>query len=292
MAVGVNLEGLRYAPEAEAEAELQQAVEPVIELKPGLAAEAQPETVPAIEPAPEPQPKPVLPLHRREAKRTNALRYCPKAAESSTFGDWDYKDWETKREKLSAIGDRAISGLGEEKADGGDSLTGFSAGFDMLTTGDANYIEISPGTIINTNTIWDSNVLLLGCVEVNNAMLIIKPGVEVKISPYYEDGSIIVRNNGCLIANGTPDRMICFSPTYWFPYSGYGCAIKLEETASPLCEISYCQIYCAEIGILSLNNRLENPIHDNSIWDCIIGIAQDGPMLTDVVNNEILAHAP
>jgi hypothetical protein len=36
-----------------------------------------------------------------------------------------------------------------------------------------------------------------------------------------------------------------------------------------------------------LNNRLENPIHDNSIRHGCWGIEERGPMLTDIVNNEI-----
>jgi hypothetical protein len=148
-------------------------------------------------------------------------------------------------------------------------------------------IEIPDGTVINTNTIWDSNVYLWGYVYVDNAMLIIKPGVTVKICTGGFFGGIVVRNNGCIIANGTPGNEITFRPCAYIPYEGYEFAVGIDETASSLCEVSYCTIIDAEFGIVILNNRLENPIHDNSIRYCCHGIVQDGPMLTDVVNNEI-----
>jgi len=267
---------LKPESKAEARSESEPAPEPqpVPELKPEPKVETQPE----LGPVAESQPKAFLPFSKQKIKRLNKLKNYSKVTESLIPKDWGFKDWGMKREILFTKENTVLSPFGRnETIDGADSPTEFSA--------DTDFIEIPAGSITE-NTIWDSNVVLLGCVEVNNAMLIIKPGVEVRITDG-EDGGIIVRNNGCIIANGTPDNMICFFPTSWYPYLGYGCAIKLEETASPLCEISYCTIGCAYIGILSLNKRLENPIHDNSIWDCTIGIAQDGPMLTDVVNNEI-----
>ncbi|MBN1392317.1 MAG: hypothetical protein JW947_05880 [Sedimentisphaerales bacterium] len=158
-------------------------------------------------------------------------------------------------------------------------------------------IEIPNGTVINTNTVWETDVNLLGAVYVEEAMLVIKPGVTIRCALFAK--GIVVRNNGCIIANGTPDDRIYFLP--WdvndigeisiedrYRWIAYEYGIKLEETASELCEISYCAIGEAYVGICNINNRLERPIHDNSFFICNLGVGQKGPMLTDVVNNEII----
>jgi len=155
-----------------------------------------------------------------------------------------------------------------------------------LSVQDENYtpIEIPDGTVINTNTVWDCDVHLLGPVYVENATLIIKPGVKVWLS-YDGWGSIVVRNNGVIKAKGAPGQQIVFRSDMGYYFAGYHCAIKIEETASPLCEISHCSIIGALFGIYMENNQLDNPIENNQFWYCYFGIVQHGPMLTDVINN-------
>jgi hypothetical protein len=166
-------------------------------------------------------------------------------------------------------------------------------GMETLDVNDPNLIVIPDGTVINTNTIWDCNVYLEGYVYVENAMLVIKPGVTVWLKCHSNAweiliaGGIIVRNNGVIKAKGVPGpgKLINFYPEYDIAWVGYDFAIWIEETASPLCEISYCNIVSAYAGIVLENNRLERPIQNNQLWWCCWGIVQIGPMLTDVINN-------
>ncbi len=290
---GVNLETIISS---------QLVPEPEPEPQPEPEPELQPETQSQSEPAPEPQPvpelnpEPELAEVTAEPRSASALKAPPYFGAESERGTRSRKFRTLTRqaiEKMSKLeyfpeasspASPYTTGAGEASGEGGDEEGGMGM-FTMMGEGGGDYVNIPAGPLTE-NTIWDSNVVLLGCVEVNNVMLVIKPGVEVRITNG-EEGGIIVRNNGCLIANGTPDEMINFFPTSTED-PRYNYAIKLEETASPLCEISYCTIYYAETGIWSENKRLETPIHDNSIWSCTAGIGQDGPMLTDVINNEVI----
>jgi hypothetical protein len=187
--VGVNLEGLICAqPKQEAKAESQ--------AKSELKSEPEAE----VQAKPKPKPKQFITLYEQERKRLRRLRHFPEVNVSLHF-----KDWGKKGEVL-----------GSYETGPQDNLVEFSGGFDtltelgegMLTSSDVNYIE--DGTVINTNTIWDSNVCLLGYVFVDNAMLVIKPGVTIWIESGFTPtlGGIRVRNNGCIIANGTPSNEI------------------------------------------------------------------------------------
>lgn len=164
---------------------------------------------------------------------------------------------------------------------GGDSFPQRTA----ADEGASGIIEIPADTVINTNTVWDQDVHLQGAVYVENAMLVLKPGIEVWNSP--EFGRIIVRNSGIIKATGTPDERIYFLSDTGQQWEGYNYAIKIEPTASPLCEIQYCVITDAYYGIWIQDKRLENPVSDNEVWYCHEGILQEGPMLTDVINNHV-----
>jgi hypothetical protein len=271
---------LRTQPQAEAE------VQQVLEIKPESKAEIRHKPLPMTEMG----TKTSLPLSKQKPQKISRMKHLPEVSGSLSLEDWKEK----KEEALAAAqysfdssmeSSGGFDGFPTSSCTTGLRRAGTTGGFEMLTMDDENYTEVEAGAVITENTIWDYNYLLLGGVEVNNATLIIKPGVKIRIVDG-KDG-IIVRNNGCIIANGTPDSNICFFPTVAFPYAAYGCAIWLDETASPLCEISYCTVFCAFTGILNLNHRLETPFHDNSFWDCTVGINQYGPKLTDVINNEI-----
>ncbi len=286
--------------------------------KPEFKAKIWPERGPVAETG----TKTFLPSSKRKPGGTSKLMHLPEVSESLTpVGDGlvHFKDWKQMQEEILASQyfpqNRENIGLSpavEEETNTGNlpikppsypsllrsaeagrmemsgSSTEFSAGLMDMDLCE-QYLCIPADTVITENTVWDSNIIiLLGAVEVNNATLIIKPGVDIVIPVGYE-GGILVRNNGCLIADGasTPDKMIRFVPTDWEPYTAYYYAIWLDQTASPLCEISHCLIYGAFNGIMNFNHRLETPIHDNIFWNCRLGVCQYGPKLTDVINNEI-----
>lgn len=149
---------------------------------------------------------------------------------------------------------------------------------------DAAPIEIPADSVINVNTIWSQDVHLNGKVYVENAVLIIMPGVSVWNSYY---GGIIVRNNGVIKAKGTPDNWITFISDAQSYHNDYEFAIKIEEGCS-LSEISYCYIVCAAKGIWIQNTRLENSIEDVEIEWCYDGIVENGTALTDIINCQII----
>jgi len=102
------------------------------------------------------------------------------------------------------------------------------------------------------------------------------------------DGGIIVRNAGVINAVGTPESVVSFVSDAQTYHDDYEFAIKIEGSASSMCKINYCHILCAEKGIWIRNSRLDNPLMDNDIEWCYDGIYQEGPELTDVLNNEII----
>lgn len=149
-------------------------------------------------------------------------------------------------------------------------------------------IEIPDNTIIDTYTFWDSNNIyhILGEVIVENSgYLVLDPNVILSFAP--ERGRIKIRNDGVIKAKGTPTQWIYFYSDTGYFWNGYNLAIKIEPTASPLCEIHHCIITDAYYGIWLQNIQLENPIHDNWFLYCHEGITQEGPMLTDIVNNHV-----
>ncbi len=147
-------------------------------------------------------------------------------------------------------------------------------------------IEIIGNVTINTNTVWDQDVHVDGRVTVEDAMLRILPGVTVS----FASGTkwIKARNNGLIIAEGTPDDCVMFISDAQSSHQDYDFAIRIEASASPECRINYCYILFAEKGIWIEGIRLNHPLFGNKIEYCYDGIFQQGPFLTDVINNQII----
>jgi hypothetical protein len=146
-----------------------------------------------------------------------------------------------------------------------------------------SYIVYDANAVLTDNTVWDRDVVLNATVFVEGCLLAIKPGVTIYISP--DSGGIIVRNGGALSANGTNEEPVYFLP---FPGEVYSCAIEMQTTASPASAISYCYIEGAWSAVWINNCRLEQPLEQITTWDCFIGIYEEGPNLTDIINNELI----
>jgi len=148
-------------------------------------------------------------------------------------------------------------------------------------------IVIDANTVITENTVWNEDVTLSGTVCVDGAMLVIMPGVSVYNAS--GTGGIVVRNGGAIVACGTNELRVGFTSASAQPYQDdYPFAIKIEETASPACQIYNCVVMFAERGIWIDNCRLERPIELVTAAHCSTGIYQEGPNLTDVLNNEMI----
>ena len=200
-----------------------------------------------------------------------------------------WKDEEAREtigeERLSEFISSVTSALTNPPAQGEQTLESTAEGGSMGTRGDPLGISEIPGdTVINANTVWDEDVHLNGKVYVDNAMLVIMPGVEVRNDP---NGGIIVQNNGVITAKGLPNDAITFISDAQATNEDYDFAIKIEETALSASTISYCNIQHAAKGIYIANNKLENPLENNKIENCYDAIVQYGPELTDIYNNLI-----
>jgi hypothetical protein len=160
---------------------------------------------------------------------------------------------------------------------GGGSGTGtlMMAALSGPMTYDAN-------TVLTENTVWDHDVTLNGPLYVEGCELVVMPGVTV----WNEGGSggITVRNNGVIIASGTNQNKVGFAANT----QNYDFAVKIESTASPACRIDNAVIMFAGKGVWIENRRLESPIQQMTIARCIDGVYQEGPNLTDIINNEMI----
>jgi len=148
-------------------------------------------------------------------------------------------------------------------------------------------LVIDVDTTLKENTIWGQDVILEGTVFVEGCELVILPGVSVYNAT--GRGGIVVRNDGVLVAKGTNQSKVGFTSAASQPYQNdFPFAIKIEGTASPLCVISNCVVMFADKGIWVDDRRLEAPIEQLTIARCVTGIYEEGPELTDIVNNEMI----
>lgn len=182
-----------------------------------------------------------------------------------------------------------------------DDFAEWSQQFAMLGEGgsEPNVIEINSD--ITTNTVWNANnvyyITDANGVDVQ-ALLVIEPNTTVIFG--YQCG-LFVNNGGTLIAKGTSDKPIIFTPDWMYydypDYIGYYwqvlesegpyyySPIYIQDTASPATTVRYCMIEGAVGGIVTNNIRLTNPIENNYLFGNIYGIYEFGPKLTDIRNN-------
>ena len=173
--------------------------------------------------------------------------------------------------------------------------------FQMLDSEPTVYVIDSD---ITENQVWDANDIYYIVGDPNNSyivdvnsLLVIEPGTTVIMG---HQSGLHVSNGGTLIAKGTPDKPIIFTPDwvffdypdyvgyYWQVYNSYGSyyhSIYIEDTASPLTIVKYCMIEGAFKGIITDNVRLDNAIENNYLFGNMWGIYEFGPLLTDVCNN-------
>jgi hypothetical protein len=185
-----------------------------------------------------------------------------------------------------------------------ESFAGWSQQMEMLEMPDSDPIVYVIDSDITENQVWDANDIYYIVGDPNNSyivdvnsLLVIEPGTTVVMG--YQSG-LHVSDGGALIANGTPDRPIIFTPDwfffdypdyvgyYWQVYDSYGPyyhAIYIEDTAFPLTTIRYCMIEGAVGGIITDNIRLDNAIENNYLFGNAWGVYEFGPLLTDVTNN-------
>jgi len=200
-----------------------------------------------------------------------------------------WKDEEVRKtigeERLSEFISSVIFALTNPSPQAEQALETTDEGITMGMRGaPLGFSEIPGDTVINTNTVWDEDVHLNGKVYVDNAMLVIMPGVEVSNDP---NSGIVVQNNGVITAKGLPNNTIRFISDAQATNEDYDFAIKIEETALSASIISYCNIQHAAKGIYVANNELDNPLENNTIENCYDGVVQYGPELTGIYNNLI-----
>ncbi len=196
----------------------------------------------------------------------------------------------------------ASSGLMRDEVDSFAEWSQQVAMLEMLDSEPNVYVIDSD---ITENHVWDANNIYYIVGDPNNwyivdvnSLLVIEPGTTVIMG--YQSG-LHVSDGGTLIAKGTPDKPIVFTPDwvffdcpdnigyYWQVYGSYGpyyhCPIYVEETASPLTTIQYCMIEGAIGGVITNNIRLSQPIENNYLFGNVWGVYEYGPLLTDVRNN-------
>jgi len=137
---------------------------------------------------------------------------------------------------------------------------------------------------ITTNQIWTAGNTYHITTDISvQALLVIEPGT---IILYAYDTGMFVNNGGTLISSGTPDNPIIYTSDAQYPgYGDYYCPIYIEETASPATKVTYNYIEYAEIGIIVLNNRLDNDIENNYLSNNVYGIVEYGTAHTNITNN-------
>ncbi len=160
----------------------------------------------------------------------------------------------------------------------------------MLGTGGQSLLDstIEISSDITTNQIWTANNTYHITAGISvQALLVIEPGTVVEFA---SDTWMAVNNGGTLISAGTPDNPIIYTSDSATPgYGDYYCPIYIEETASTSTKVTYSYIEFAYIGIVVLNNRLDNSVENNYLYNNSYGILEYGVEHTDVKNNLVYA---
>jgi len=143
---------------------------------------------------------------------------------------------------------------------------------------------------ITTNAIWTAGNTYHVTANVNvQALLVIEPGTVVTFGSGYR---LKVNSGGTIVARGTPGNPIVFTSDAATPAWGdYYCAVLIESTASVACEVCFCVVEFAYVGLGTEDIHLDEPLHDNFIYHSYIGIWQTGADVTDVLNNQIIDSA-
>ena len=146
-------------------------------------------------------------------------------------------------------------------------------------------IEVSSD--ITTNQIWTAGNTYHVANDISvQALLVIEPGTTVMFA---SGTTMAVDNGGALISAGTPDNPIVYTSDSATPdYGDYNCPIYIRETASASTKVTYSYIEYANIGISTLNKRLDCPIENNYLYSNVFGIVGSGIDLTDIQNNLIV----
>jgi hypothetical protein len=234
------------------------------------------------------------------AAETESLQEVPASDNVLLFGEIELPPLQEPNEPEPIFLQSPAGSSGPQRGEL-DNFAEWSRRIAMLSESgsEPNVIEINSD--ITTNQIWDANnvyyITDANGVDVQ-ALLIIEPGTTVIFG--YQCG-LFVNNGGALIAKGTPDKPIIFTPDYMYydypdyigyywqvlAYEGpyYYSSLFIEDTASPATTIRYCMIEGAIGGIVTSNIRLANPIENNYLFGNIYGIYELGPALTDIRNN-------
>ena len=140
---------------------------------------------------------------------------------------------------------------------------------------------------ITTNQIWTAGNTYHITADISvQALLVIEPGTTVTFA---SGTTMAVDNGGALISAGTPDNPIVYTSDSATPdYGDYNCPIYIRETASASTKVTYSYIEYANIGISTLNKRLDCPIENNYLYSNVFGIVGSGIDLTDIQNNLIV----
>ncbi len=230
----------------------------------------------------------------QKAEKEESGKFCPKDLEKGKNSNKMEREKPVSKSKFEMqfankkrLGRKIIGGKSIDKTIGWEVTSTLETAekISVKNTSSAS-IEIVGDITINTNTVWDQDVHIDGRVTVENAMLCILP--EVTVSFAGGANWIKVRNNGLIIAEGTPDDCVMFISDAQSSPQDYDCAIKIEASASPECRINYCYILFAEKGTWIEGIRLNHPLFGNKIQYCYDGVFQQGPFLTDIINNRII----
>ena len=147
-----------------------------------------------------------------------------------------------------------------------------------LTDVDPLVVEVNSN--ITTNTIWqESNIYHVTADIQVQALLVIEPGTTITFA---ENARIRVNTGGCLIACGTPEKIIQFLPDATIEqYVGAFFAISIEATASPATQVRYCFFKQAYTVIFTTKYIW---IRDSSqYFNSCVTACGEGIQLTDVL---------
>jgi hypothetical protein len=223
--------------------------------------------------------------------------------ESVVFGEIELPPLREPNEPTAVLLQSPAGSSGPSRGES-ESFAGWSQQMEMLEMLDSGPIVYVIDSDITENQVWDANDIYYIVGDPNNSyivdvnsLLVIEPGTTVIMG--YQSG-LHVSDGGTLLAKGTPDKPIIFTPDwvffdypdyvgyYWQVYSSYGPyyhSIYIEDTASSLTTIRYCMIEGAVGGIITDNIRLDNAIENNYLFGNAWGVYEFGPKLTDVTNN-------
>jgi len=226
--------------------------------------------------------------NQRVEKEENS-KFCPKDLEKGKHSVKMEREKPISKSKIEKqfVGRKIIGGKNIDKTATWEAVSALET-TEKISVKKAKSapIEIIGDITINSNTVWDQDVHIDGRVTVEDSMLWILPGVTVS----FAGGAnwIKVINNGLIIAEGTPNDCVMFISDEQSYHYDYDFAIKIEASASPKCRVNYCYILFAEKGIWIEGIRLNNPLFGNKIQYCYDGVFQQGPFLTDIINNRII----